>query len=478
MFMDGRRQKVLQKIHQKEIACFAQFLTPALIAQAAARSATAIVARPLCLGTLVWLGVAAALHHLLPFASVLSATLKVLQDQQGFGKSELGRAKKAGRQKRRSKHDPRGGDPTQVSEEALTQARQRMPLEFWMELISLLGQQFQLAHRERLMFRGFRVLAIDGTTINLPDWPSLRKHFPGPKNAHGRHAPQARMVMIHFPFVRLPFRYELTPLKQGENTIAGRLIKSLEANDLLLMDAGYFSYGLFWAIQNRGAFFATRLPRRINVEDVKKLGKHDRLVRWTPKNSRGKWKDLPKSMELRLIQYQIPGYRPQQIVTNVLDPQKIPREDWVRLTTDCQVDGKFRPGLFHRRWEIETTFRELKVDQGMEGHLRCRSPKGIQWEVAGHVVLYLLIRWLIVEAAQKHGLDPLQISFLQASRELLAMRTSLLIAEGRWAHTLYKRLLERIAANRVRHRPGRHYLRGKEAKRARAKAYRTTGSKT
>jgi hypothetical protein len=49
--------------------------------------------------------------------------------------------------------------------------------------------------------------------------------------------------------------------------------------------------------------------------------------------------------------------------------------------------------LYHRRWEIETTtFRELKRVQQMHGQLRGRTPQTIEFEVAGHVLLHLLVR--------------------------------------------------------------------------------------
>ena len=51
------------------------------------------------------------------------------------------------------------------------------------------------------------------------------------------------------------------------------------------------------------------------------------------------------------------------------------------LATDNEPGRNPTPGLYHRRWEIETTFRELKVEQGMEGHLRGRTPEAIlEWE--------------------------------------------------------------------------------------------------
>jgi len=163
------------------------------------------------------------------------------------------------------------------------------------------------------------------------------------------------------------------------------------------------------------------LKSDVKLSTLERLGQSERLVRWTPKDSRGNWRKagLPKSIDLRVVEYRVPGFRPQSIVTNVLSPKKISREDWTRLTTSCEdAHRKLLPGLFHRRWEIETSYSELKVVQGMEGQLRSRTPESIAYEVAGHVVLYLLVRWLIVEAAVKHDLDPLRVSFLHAFREL------------------------------------------------------------
>jgi hypothetical protein len=276
------------------------------------------------------------------------------------------------------------------------------------------------------------------------------------------------MVMLQFPFTRLPYRYELSPVKEGEITLALRLVKHLQAKDLLLLDAGYWSYQLLWAIANQKACFAIRLRKGLNLKTVTRWQKDgkDRLVRWTPKDSRGKWRKLglPRSLDLRVIEYRVPGYRTQSIVTNVLNPRKISRADWTRLTTDCGDAGrKLLPGLFHRRWEIETSYHELKVDLGMDRHLRSRTVASIQYEIAGFVVYYLLLRWLMVEAAVKHKLEPLRISFTGAKRELETIRPSLVIASPQWAaRKLLPRLLDRIAQHQVPLRPGRHYPRKKK----------------
>jgi hypothetical protein len=471
MFTDEHRCDVWETIRQQDIRAFATKVTPAVIAEATVRTGVKVVKSPLCLGNLVWLGIATALHVSMDFASVLTMTLRLLEDQQGFYASKLGKVKRQGQQRKKthrgkSKHHPRRDDPTVVSEEAFVKARRRMPRSFWINLIIILGEQFQEQHQSLLKFRGLRLLSMDGTCVDMGHWKCLKSHFGTASNAQGKQHAQARMVMLQFPFVRLPYRYELCPLDHGEVTIARRLAQHLCRNDLVLVDACFWSYGLFWDIQNRGAFFA--IPpkgKKINWKPVRRLGRQDQLICWAPKDSRGQWKqeNLPPSMALRVITYQVPGFSPQKLITNALNATQIPRQDWVRLASDCTEKGRFKPGLCHRRWEIETTFRELKVEQKMNGNLRSRTPESIQFEVAGHVVLYFLIRWLMVEAALQHGLDPLRLSFKNALRELLAMHASLITAKGRWIRVLLGRLLDRIAAHQVPYRPGRSYPRLKQS---------------
>lgn len=467
MFKDERRDKVWNEIRQSDLGAFANQLTPEVFAEAARDAGIRIGCSALNVVNLVWLGIAAAMQHASNFAFVLSTTLKLLEDREGFCRTSLGRtrqraqrAKPKGKKKRKSKHHPHRDDPTQVSEEAFAQARQRMPLAFWMALLMILARRFQQNHSQHLNFRGFRLLAMDGTTITLPNVERLRQHYGRPKNgARKEAAPQARMVMLTLPGVRIPIAYEVSPLSDSEMTLAGQLMQHVVNNDLLLMDRGFISYGLFWQIQKQGAYFGTRLKSNLKYRKVKRLGPKDWLVNWTPRDSRNCWGHLPPSIRLRVISYQFPGFRASAVVTNVLDPKRLSREDWVRLAQDCDDNGKFTPGLYHRRWEIETSFFELKIVLKLKS-LRSHTPASLEYELAGRVVYYLLTRWLIVLAAEKHGLEPLRISFTNAVRELEQMRAAFLNGTSEWARdVLLPRLLERLASHLVPLRPGRHYPR-------------------
>jgi len=253
---------VWDQLRQSDWRAFQRFLGPPVWLEAAKVAGVKLGKGPLHLGNLVWLALGAAWFRTKNFADVLVVVLKLLRDAEDYADSPLAELEKRGKQKakkeKRHKHDPRGQDPTKLSEEAFTQARRKMPTWFWVALLLILTRNFEKAHRERIRWKRFRLLTIDGTTIPLEHWQNLAKHFGTAKNGRGRRRPQARLVMMQLPLVRVPWRYELVPCKQDERAVAKRLLNELERDDLLLMDRGFWSYGLFWQIQNRGAYFAPR----------------------------------------------------------------------------------------------------------------------------------------------------------------------------------------------------------------------------
>jgi len=474
MFTDELRRNVWDCIRQQGLQAFAGQLSPTMFCEAARRAGVKLGKGPLHWANLVWLGLASALHTSKNFADILTLVLKLLQDTPGWESSPLGAACRASRRRcrprerrrggRRSKHDPRPSDPGQLSEEAFVQARKRMPTIFWEALFVLLHERFETEHGNLLSWQGFRLLALDGTEINLPNRRRLRDYFGTAANGKGARTVQARMVMLQFPQVRLPWQYTLAPRSHGERTLAAELLTGLRANDLVLMDRGFWSYGLFCQIQQQQAFFALRLVKGVHFKTLCRYGPGDRLGRWTPTDRRWRAAGLPASITLRVMKYQMPGFRPSAVVTSLLD-RSIRKEKWVGLAVHSEAGRTLEPGLYHRRWEIETTFMELKVRQGMEGHLRSHTPEGIRYEVAGHVLLYFLVRWLMVEAAGKTAQDPLRLSFLNTLRELSDMSQHLLTApRQRVARVLLPRLLARIAEHVVPLRPGRHYPRPGDTK--------------
>lgn len=461
MFRDEARDSVWQQLRQRGLQAFAEVLTPQVMQAAAQAAKVRIGKSALNACTLVWLGIASALHTTKNFADVLVLTLKLLEDAQCKTPQLKRKPKKRGN--KRSKHNPHGTSRL-VSEEAFVQARQKLPPALWMHLVLVLAENFQRQHAEHVRWKRFRLLMLDGSDIALPRWKPLLKHY-GAAGSGTARTPQARMVMLALAQPRLPWRYEVVPQSCHEQTAASRLLQHLAGDDLVLMDRGFWSYGLFWQIQNQGAYFAIRLRAGVKLRHVKYLGYRDELVEWTPaKRCKKKcsWAatGLPKSIQLRVVHYQIRGFRASAVVTNVLSPGEISREEWVRMASVDEGGQVLEAGLYHRRWEIETMFKELKVVQGLEGNFRSRTPRGIEFEIGGHVLLYFLIRWLMVEAANQHGAHPLQLSFKHTLQEFEDLRQLLIISSPEHVRTrLLPELISRIAQHPIHVRPGRHFPR-------------------
>lgn len=475
MYTDKERAQIHQQVRAREHALFAHILTPGLFLQAARDCGLKIVASPLNLINLVWLALSAARNPQQSFACLLGLPFNALHDSQSFACSAL-----AGRLDRANARPAKDGKPTHhpqprcvesVSAEAFAKARRRMPTEFWVALFCLLGQRFNSLYAEQLRWRHFRLLAVDGTRIGLPDWPALRQHYGTAKNSHGAYNAQARMVMVQFPTARMPLAYSLRPVALGEPTIARALLWGLRPADLVLLDAGFLCYGLLQQIAAQKAYFCLRLCKDLNLRVLKQLGEatgaDDVLVDWQPKDSRGKWRKegLPGSMELRLLTYRRDGFRPMRLLTNVLSAQEVAYQEFWGLSVSEQGEV-LAEGAYNLRWQIELGYGELKVGQGLDGGLRSRSAEGVQYEVAGQVLHYLLIRWLMAQAAVAAGVSPLRLSFTAALAEVGQLWPQARAASRRWLGVLRGRLLGRIAEHQVEHRPNRSYPRDKRQRRA------------
>jgi Transposase DDE domain len=108
-----------------------------------------------------------------------------------------------------------------------------------------------------------------------------------------------------------------------------------------------------------------------------------------------------------------------------------PRSEVYRLVTTV-TDPHCPPAeiirLYHQRWEIETSFAEIKSTTLGGRVLRARTPAGVDQEIYALLVTYQAVRIAIADAtAHRHDLDPDRGSFTVA---LHAARDQLTAAAG------------------------------------------------
>ena len=112
-------------------------------------------------------------------------------------------------------------------------------------------------------------------------------------------------------------------------------------------------------------------------------------------------------LTIRVIDYQLDDGRPNdttyRLFTTLLDPTEAP-------ALDLAV-------AYAQRWEIESTFDELKTHQrGARTVLRSKSPDLVRQEIWGHLCCHYAIRTLMWEAADHAKVDPDRVSFVAALR--------------------------------------------------------------
>jgi hypothetical protein len=339
-----------------------------------------------------------------------------------------------------------GLDSPCVTEEAFCQARKGLPICFWRGLWNRFQERCQTRFAPAMLWKGlFRVLAVDGSDVLLPNAPEVAHFFGKPCNQKGEGGrPQAKLVGLCSVFTGVCVGFKFITQRFSEHAALQHLIRQLRPWDLLLMDCGFFSYAAIWRIRLQGAEVLMRISdqRARDARPIQILGDQDWLVQFHPSPAtRRKCTGLPKVFVGRLIRYQIPGYRPSWLFTSIL-----------------HIDRSELVSLYHRRWQIETIYRELKHTLDIQ-NLRSCMPVGIVKEVHAQLILNNLIRWVMIEAAEGTTYHAVDLSFGTTLTYLKNALLRMLRADLKQIKPIYQKLLAEVRKAVIRKRPNRSYPR-------------------
>jgi hypothetical protein len=286
----------------------------------------------------------------------------------------------------------RGGQQWQVPDKAaFGRARQRLGWEVMEGLFRALAQPLADVGRDSWSaWRGRRVVALDGTTLELSRNPELEQAFGGQREPAGGRigAPRVRLLTLLECGTRALLDVAFGPYQQGENSLARRL-RAVVPGMLVLADRGFPSKPLWEAYLAAGADLLWRVKDDIARRRVRTLDDGSYLVRF----GRG------TPVLVRVIEYQLQGsLRVYRLLTNLLDSGLASAQELAELYTE--------------RWESETLTREIKNGQCQAGALRSQTELGVRQEIWSTCLLHVLNRKLAYQAAaQVPQGDPDRISF-------------------------------------------------------------------
>ncbi len=294
----------------------------------------------------------------------------------------------------------------QVSKSAISQARTRLGSEVMEQLAERVLRPVAVPGAPGAWYRGLRVMALDGSTMDVADEQANAAYFGYPGASRGSSAfPQARLLGLVECGTHVVTGASIAPYSHSEQAMAAKLLPAKLMPDMLVLaDRNFYGFKLWRIACATGAKLAWRVKStlKLPVEQTLPDGSYLSTVFDSEDRQRR------QGQTVRVIDYTLKG-------------SATPVQDSYRLVTNIlehsQASALELAALYHERWEIEGVFDEFKTHlRANSTVLRSKTPELVQQELWGLLLAHFAIRQLMAQAAWQHGLDPDRLSFVHAVR--------------------------------------------------------------
>lgn len=294
----------------------------------------------------------------------------------------------------------------QASKSAISQARTRLGCEVMRQLADRVLKPVAPVGAPGAWYRGLRVMALDGSSMDVADEKANAEHFGYPSASRGQSAfPQARVLGLVECGTHVVAAAEVAPYGHSEQALAAKMLPGKLAPDMLVLaDRNFYGFKLWQLACASGAKLAWRVKASLKLEVQHMLPDGSYLS--AIYDSQDRHRKAPEVV--RVVEYTLQGsasatqdsYR---LVTNLLAPDQAPALELA--------------ALYHERWEIEGVFDEFKTHlRANSTVLRSKTPELVKQELWGLLLAHFAVRQLMAQAAWPRGLDPDRLSFTHAVR--------------------------------------------------------------
>ena len=215
-------------------------------------------------------------------------------------------------------------------------------------------------------YKGYRVLAVDGSKVRLPDTKEIRKEFGTEKFAHKSNKGKtknafARVSVLYDVKNKISIDSKIENIeKTSEKSLAIEHLKHIQEKDLIIFDRGYVSYELMSKIVENKGDFVIRLRsntfkdsqilfKNAKVNDLTTTIKANNvLMRKKRKNSL----NISDEIKIRFVKVVLNNGEIEVLATSLLNKDKFPRKEFKKI--------------YWKRWGVETFYSVLKSRLGLE----------------------------------------------------------------------------------------------------------------
>lgn len=240
---------------------------------------------------------------------------------------------------------------------ALCQARQKIDPGLFVHLHQVMRDDFYEFYGqdgEVLTWRGHRVLAYDGTNLNLPNTPELQKAYSVQRNQHGSESVQALAGVLYDVLNDIAIGAQLGPLQAEKNFLLGDLWPGTRRGDLIVLDRLFDDYAIIATAKRDQREIVVRCPRNNSfgvVNEFWNSTQTERLVT-LPLSQTAKTRNyvrqrgLAEAVPVRLMKFTLDTGEVEVLLTTLCDRRRYPTAEFKEL--------------YHWRWNEETFFDRIK----------------------------------------------------------------------------------------------------------------------
>jgi hypothetical protein len=288
----------------------------------------------------------------------------------------------------------------------ISQARTRLGWEPVRQLHDDVVRPVAVAATKGAWYRAWRLISVDGSTLDVADEKSNNEAFGRPGASRGESAyPKIRFVSLVENGTHVLFGSRMADYATSEVALAKTVLPNLSKGMLCLADRGFFGFEMWKQAAATGADLLWRVRKNIHLPCEKRLPDGSYLSRiYSSQQDQRRGRN---GIVVRVIEYRLEGVEGAEplyrLATTILNHELAPAAELA--------------ALYHERWEIETAFDELKTHlRGAHIVLRSKTPDLVRQEFYGLLMAHFAVRGLMHEAALRADKDTDKLSFLHAVR--------------------------------------------------------------
>ncbi len=314
-------------------------------------------------------------------------------------------------------------------------------------------------HPDIKRWKGFRLCAIDGSQLRMPNEPEIIKAFGvhlGKENQ--KDCPLALASVYYDVLNHISIDSSINHTHASERECAALHLQQALPNDLSLLDRGYNAFWLYCLYLTKKQFFCMRakINQNIQFKQFADSGKAQAIITLQPSKrsiEQCQKKGLPtEALTLRLVRVELDTGEIEVLVTNLIDDQIFP----------AKVFGD----LYYLRWGVEENYKRLKQWVEIE-NFSGKSVLSVKQDFYAKVLTTNLASMLANEAqvqvdkVSENRKHDYQVNFAQALSKMKNKIVELFMFSNLYLQEKLEGLIDYIACTIEPIRKGRSYNREK-----------------